>query len=373
MRHRRFIGVVATSVAMMSSTVLATVPPPSHPFNALTPNLQSWSPSDVRCGDVVLPASAVRRPYTALRWDTASTPPRTYRFRLDAHGAPFSIDGPPSTYEPSVSDIAPSLAATRFTVSGPLNGCEVTYTSKTTSFSDAPVGDLISYSITPQSGPLPDPGWARIRPAGADCDREPRAQWLRAVSPDYIHLGGEPGARDWSLVSYDLDAKGRPTSVRTAESTRNPALDRAALKAMADSRQTEGPRRGCLNPFVRIATRLPAPADVNFNTLRPMGSTCPEHLSWETRPALVYPDNWRRRAIEGWAVIAFDVAPWGAVGNARVLAAEPSSEFGMAATQIISAAKMPASRSGYAGCVERVRYKMGPGTPEPSSSPRTAT
>ncbi|WP_335310446.1 energy transducer TonB [Sphingomonas phyllosphaerae] len=353
--------------------MVATVPAPFQPGDAPRPDLQSWSPGDVRCGDVVLPANAVRRPYTALRWDTSAAPPRTYRFRLDAHGAPFSIDGPAGTYEPSVSDITPSLAATRFTVSGPLNGCEVTYTSKTTSFGDAPIGDLISYSITPQNGPLPDAGWARIKPVGGDCDREPRAQWLRAVSPDYIHLGGEPGARDWSLVSYDLDAKGRPTSVHTAESTRNLALDRAALKAMADSRQTEGPRRGCLNPFVRIATRLPAPAEVNLDTLRPAGSTCPKQLSWKTKPALVYPDNWRRRAIEGWAVIAFDVAPWGAVGNARVLAAEPSSEFGMAATQIISGAKMPASQSGYAGCIERVEYKMGPGTPEPSSPPRTAT
>ena len=34
------------------------------------------------------------------------------------------------------------------------------------------------------------------------------------------------------------------------------------------------------------------------------------------------------RAIEGWAVIAFDVAPWGGTGNVRVVASEPAADFG---------------------------------------------
>jgi TonB family protein len=72
----------------------------------------------------------------------------------------------------------------------------------------------------------------------------------------------------------------------------------------------------------------------------------------------VYPENFRRRYIEGWAVIAFDLAPWGAVGNTKVVAAEPAAEFGEAAQRIVLGSTTAASKQGYSNCVVKVRYAM---------------
>jgi TonB family protein len=338
-----------------------TPPPP----DAAQQRLQRWIPGDVRCGDTTFAGGTLRRPYTALSWAMQQPAPRTYQFSIDRRGQAVSIsNGAAAEWDSSTVDIAPSLAASHFAVTAPLGGCTVTYHADPRAFADAPVGDLVSYSITPLNGALPPAAWARIKPAGADCDKEPRAQWLKVVLPDYLKLAGAPGARDWSLVAYDLDAHGHPIHLRQAIGTGNNALDRAALRAMSQSRQTQGPRRGCLNPFTRIATRLPAPADIDPQSLTPAGSTCPADAPWETMPALVYPANWQRRSIEGWAIVAFDVAPWGGTGNVRVLASEPSDDFGRAAVPIVSAARKKPSSSGLVGCVERVQFKMGPGTPD---------
>lgn len=357
------IGLVAAAlIASGQAGPPAAVPPAP---NISGQRLQRWIPGDVQCGGRTFAGTQLRRPYTTLLWGERTSAPRTYTFRIDPRGQAMSITGG-GEWDYSTADIAPSLAASHFAVAAPLDNCTVTYTADPLSIADAPLGDLISYSINPLNGELPPAAWARIKPEGADCDKEPRPQWLRAVSPDYLKLPGAPGARDWSLVAYDLNAKGRPIHLRQAVGTGNVALERAALRAMGQSRLTQGPRRGCLNPFTSNATRLPAPADIDPPSLTPAGSNCAYDEKWETMPALVYPDNWRKRAIEGWAILAFDVAPWGATGNVRVLASQPSDEFGKAALPIVLDAKKKASSAGLVGCVERVRFRMGPGTPEPA-------
>jgi len=42
-------------------------------------------------------------------------------------------------------------------------------------------------------------------------------------------------------------------------------------------------------------------------------------------PLMPFPSRFRRRAIEGWSEIGFDVAPWRATGNVRVLASTPAA------------------------------------------------
>ena len=350
--------------ALATVVVQGTPPAPPVIFAPPTQRLQRWMPGDARCGDTILPSAQIRRPYVALQWGTTTAAPRVYRFRIDATGRPYSISIDPLTSDGSTGDIAPSLAASRFAVTRALGDCQVTYTADPMSLDEAPVGDLISYSLNPVSGRLPEAAWARIRPVGADCAKAPRPQWLRSVLPDYLKLPGEPGARHWTLLAYDLDTSGRPRGITVVTGTQSRALDRAATVALSDSRQTQGPRQGCLQPFVRYATRLAAPTDVDLESFRPAGATCPRETPWGTRPVLSYPDTWRKRAIEGWAIVTFDVAPWGGIGNTKAVAAEPSGEFGAAATRIIGTATIATSSTGYTGCVERVRFVMGPGTPD---------
>lgn len=64
------------------------------------------------------------------------------------------------------------------------------------------------------------------------------------------------------------------------------------------------------------------------------------------------------RRVEGYAIVRFDTAPWGAIGNARALASEPDAAFEMAALRAIMDAKVAESDMGYRGCVRRVAFRL---------------
>ncbi len=350
-----------TLLMLLTSTVAGGDIPPAPPPPMAQQVLMRWIPGEVRCGGVVLAGARPLRPYTSLSWSSVPRVPMTYRFRIDETGRPLSIARQAQGWVDGAEDIAPSLAASRFAPEA-ARDCTIIYTPDPRTMANAPVEDLMSFSVMPLNGTLPQAGWERIRPAGGDCDREPRVQWLVAVSPDYERLPAAAGVRDWSLVGYDQDAEGRPVRTRLAGGTGNAALNAAALRAIGESRLTGGARAGCLNPYLRRATRLAAPADVEIDALRPADGNCPKDTDWAQQPQLIYPEPWSRRAIEGWAVLAYDVAPWGATGHVRVLRAEPADEFGTAAASILSGARRASSSTGYTGCVERVVFRMGPGT-----------
>ncbi|RKH77604.1 TonB family protein, partial [Corallococcus praedator] len=75
-------------------------------------------------------------------------------------------------------------------------------------------------------------------------------------------------------------------------------------------------------------------------------------------PTGQFPPQFQRRAIEGWAIVQYDIAPWGATGNMKLLLAEPAAAFGDSALSLVRQAKFPASSTGAAACVMRVRFNM---------------
>lgn len=339
--------------------------PPPTPWQ-----LVAWMPGEVRCGGTRVLASEMRRPFTAIRRGSGYAVPASpvYRFRIDAAGRPLSIRRE-GMAAPWSEDVAPSLAASRFAAGAPQADCTIRYTLRATSSEESPVGDLISYSLTPQSGKLPPDGWARIQSPKVPCLAEPRPRPLVTVYPDFDKLPGTPGVKHWTMVAYDQDARGRPIHVRTAQGTGSTALDRAAVKAMRNSRFTGGATTGCLYPYWRAPITLAAPEPPAEDSLRPVDGNCPHSDDWTTPPTLRYPAAYQRRAIEGWAVVAFDVAPWGELGNLRVLASEPTADFGEQAIQVLRSARKPASATGRSGCVDRVIFKMGYGGLPPAEDP----
>jgi TonB family protein len=350
------VGVAVPLSAALAQALPSPLPqPPSW-------RLLAWMPGEVRCGGAPVPATSVRRPWTAIGWGNEKPPgaPLVHRFRIDADGRALSIRRASGGYSPGAEDVAPSLAVSRFPAGELRSDCTIAYSLRATAPQDAPVEDLISYSLTPLSGKLPPEGWARIRPATSPCLVEPRPRPLIMAFPDYGKLPGKPGVKDWSMVEYDLDRRGRPVHVRTGASTGNTALNAAAVKAMRASRYTGGARTGCFYPYARAATTLAAPPSAEEDAPRP-SSTCPQRGDWAAPPRLRYPKAYQRRSVEGWATVAFDVAPWGELGNLRVLVSEPTAEFGEAALQVLRAARKPASSVGRTGCVERVVFKMGYG------------
>lgn len=350
------------SIAAPFSAV-ASQSSPTAPSAPVARTLIAWMPGEVRCDGGAVSATALRRPWTTLGWGASPAPSTElrYRFRIDAAGRPLSIRRDGDTAAWGSEDIAPSLAASSFAAGEPRMDCTIGYALRQTPLQEAPVGDLISYSLTPLSGRLPAEGWARIQAPGTSCNTEPRPQPLLQAYPDFLALPGTPGVKHWSMLAYDLDKKGRPIDVRTTDGTGNAALDRAAVEAMRASRFAGGPRTGCLYPMWRRPTTLVAPEAPAEDALRPAGSTCPHDDDWATAPKLRYAKAYNRRSIEGWAVIAFDVAPWGALGNLRVLASEPTTDFGDQALQLLRSARKPASATGRSGCVERVIFKIGYG------------
>ena len=94
-------------------------------------------------------------------------------------------------------------------------------------------------------------------------------------------------------------------------------------------------------------------------SLRPADADCEGVGDWTHLGLQTFPEPFRKRSIEGWAIVRYDVAPWGAVGNVKVLESQPSEDFGKQATIMLQNAALPPSR-GMTGCVDRVRYVFDP-------------
>lgn len=347
-------------------------PPPPPPLPPIVtahggaprpePHLLRWMPGPVRCADRAVEGAPIRRPLNTLFYGDREPAPLTLRFEIAADGRPMSIarDGPP--FVMGADDLLPAFSASRFPA-GARTGCTVTYRPERVPLGEAPVADLVSYTISPRSGRLPRSGWDRIRQPGTCTDLPRPAALLRAM-PDFPKIAGTPGVQDWSLVAYDTDTAGKPVKVRVAESTGNRALDAAAVKAMRASRFSQGARTGCIYPYWRAAESLPAPP-IPDNVAAP-AATCPEGRDWQTPPTLTFPEPYGRRRIEGWAVVRYDVAPWGEIGNVSVVAAQPTADFGRQAERVVRSARFRPSAAGRSGCTDRVLFKMPPAdTPPP--------
>ncbi|MDO9370204.1 MAG: TonB family protein [Sphingopyxis sp.] len=281
----------------------------------------------------------------------------SYRFAIDAAGRTRSIARTADELFPFGQDIGSALAASRFPTGAARETCTISYVPKLDPLANAPIADLAEYSIIGSGVKLPKAGWDRFTALG-NCRDEPRPAPLLRAHPDFLKLKAATGARDWSLVAYDTDASGRPINLRIAHGTNNDELDAAALDAMRASRFTGGARTGCLYPYWRAAAKLAAPPAPAEEQLRPANAMCSAKVEWTKRPTTIYPPAYRKRAIEGWAIVAFDTAPWGEVGNVRVLEAQPAADFGQQASFIVRSGRVAPSAQGASGCVETVKFLM---------------
>lgn len=365
------LAMPSSAFCSVSTSPPAVVIPP--PAEQVRPVMVVWTAGDVQCKGQPVAAVDLRRPYIAMTYGSAQLRPLkpvTLQFRIDATGRPLSIAQDGTESLAFASDLGPSLVISRFAAGSERTGCRITYTAQQTGIAETSVEDLVSYSLAPQSGRLPREGWERIKPAGSTCYDAPVPARLNIAYPDFPRLVATPGVRDWTMVHYDLDDQGQPVNIRTAYSTRNPGLNAASEQAVKASRYAQGPRKGCMFPYWRAPDPVeapPSPAEIDYV---PAGSTCTQRGSWAKKPVLLYPPAYRKHAVEGWAIVAFDVAPWGATGNVRTLVAEPAADFGLQAERVIRSATTQPSASGKTGCVELVRFVMdGPavGTEKPAA------
>ncbi len=320
----------------------------------------AWLPGEVRCDRAIVTPEYLERPMATLGWNNTVQPGSvSYMFDIDSSGRTTSIRRITKDVRAIGSDdIAPSLAATRFAAGSGQTNCTILYVPRQSSIDTTAVADLMAYSVNAISGPLPKEAWERMY-AGSDC-RDERELGLQArVYPDFKFIPATPGVREWSMVGYDIKDDGATANIKTIGGTRNAALDLASRKAVEDTRYYKGGRKACRYPYWRGPATLAPPAIPDEEQFRPAGATCPQRHEWSVKPALRFPEAYRRRAIEGWAIVTYDVAPWGEVSNIQVAASQPTEDFGNQAVMVVRAGKAVTTQ-GFVGCTERVKFAMGP-------------
>lgn len=350
------IAILAAALAAQAAPpppVIQVPPVPRAPVPGQW--LLHWTMSPVLCRDGGS-QSPVRasEPRRAILYYNGSRMSATLAFRIDASGRPLSITRRGAPYLQDGEDIAPALAATQFAPGADRRGCVVTFIPDVTSVAAAPLHDIMATFMTPRLT-SPRSVWNRIH-AGGDCGDPAPAALLRGF-PDFKALPDQPGYISWTLIGFDLSSGGKPRAIHTLEGSGTPSLDRAGREAVARSRFEKGAHKGCTFGYFKGATTLPAPTAPEEETARPAAATCPREHVWDRGPRLIYPPNYNMRSIEGWAMVTFDVAPWGEIGNVHAISAEPTADFGTAAETMLRAATFKAG-PGYVGCVERVRYVM---------------
>jgi TonB family protein len=332
------------------------------------PTLTIWRAGTTRCGGEPVAATQGPSPLPTLGWSGTRDAPLRATFRIDATGRPLGIHREARRFGQDMGDMLPALAAARFATGVARNACSIVFTPDQLPVDDVPLAIAMAYTLFPTGSPAPEGLWRRIRPADTSCFEPAPAQLNRAY-PDFTTIAGQRGRPLWSMVGYDIDADGKPVRIHTVSGSRSNALDAASRRAVKQSRFGKGARHGCLYPYWRIADPLPAPEPPARESMPAQPEACKALGAWVRAPRLVYPDEYRRRGIEGWAILSYDVAPWGALGNIKVIAAEPTADFGEAALNMFTGLSRNPSGTGASGCVERVRYVMGkPGMSLPAET-----
>ncbi len=329
------------------------------------------TPGEVRCGGAIVTPLRREMPLPGASFGYAPDRkglPIAIAFRIDGAGRPLGIrqltDAGNGQFGPVDSgDVIPAFATWSFPAGNAREDCRIAFTPRPWAIDAAPRALLARYFVAPHSRmPNEREIFRRFHAPDTTCVVDQPAALLRAF-PTFDAIPAPPGSWSYSMVGFDIDAAGRPVNVRTLVTDGNAALDRASIRAVRQSRFEPGRRTGCTYPYWRARNdAIPAPPQPPAAEFRGPDARCEEaeKAEWEHMPPLVFPEPFRRRGIEGWAVIGYDLAPWGETGGLKVLAAEPAAIFGTNALSIVSRARKPAAAQGATGCVIAVRFALPP-------------
>jgi len=351
-------------------------PPPAPPPHDLTvPSPQRpgeivrLMPGAVLCASGPVPPTHLEVPFatSTKRFGPdapKATPSYALSFTIDQDGRAVDIQSGPPIYPGffiDTNDLAPSLAASRFAPGMPQRKCTISYTTRLVPVPDASPALLAEVASAPVPGPAASEIWERLG-ADGDCARGPGAP-RRLNYPPFEAIAQPSGTRSWSLLSFDVDATGRTRNVHVVSGSGNAALDSASVTALRGNRYAPGKAsRGCPLHFYRLGNEpvaAPAlPADAPQDTGDVPACTIDPKMIAPLLNGNAYPKPFAARRIEGYAIVGFDTAPWGAVGNVRVLASQPAASFGQAAMAAIASARVAESEVGHRGCVRRVQFRL---------------
>lgn len=280
-------------------------------------------------------------------------------FSIGLDGRPRDIATPPTSGAPLNERAAQrneaTLAGWRFD-EGARSGCRMTIAYSASTIEDAPVSLLGAYYGDNRIvGPLRETVGRRL--AGADAACEDTAEARRHTTPDFNAPGKRPGVQDWTVVRWSTSAAGQVQDVEILASSGSDPFDAGVVSAMGSADLTpDAPRKGCIYNWYRrgltvAAPEMPVPpADEDRR--------CPASVlaSWRPNPSSG-PDVFRERGIEGWALVRFDIAPWGEVGNVQLIDAQPAKAFGEAAVSMVRRGRAWRGE-GAIGCVQPIEFRI---------------
>lgn len=273
----------------------------------------------------------------------------------------------------TLRDLMPSLRASRFAPDAPQSGCTVVYTPRYQDAAEIGSDTLAAIAAVPG---FRITAAQRDQLGGGDCNTVGWPAPLLRAYPDWRLITPQEGARKWGWIRFDIDEQGVPTNLGLIASTGDKDLNAEGLRAVRDSRMADGPRTACVTAWWRDPGTIPAPPapeDSDFPDYR----NCDALRTWDRKPRLTFPPAYNLRAIEGWAMLGFDIDPEGAITNVSVLAAQPSEEFGTAGAAVLQSGKFLPSEETHTRCIERVRFvmKTNPAekdTPKDGAEPETS-
>ena len=285
--------------------------------------------------------------------------PDVLTFAVDGAGRPISIsrsvtsDGLVVISSGPENDVQAALASWRFPPRA-RSDCEVVVRSRRVRLDDASPTQIAHALVSGDNRRLaPAIRRALARPGDA-CETTPRLQ--SAAAPNRRRGRTAPGGRDWAAVRFDIDEAGVTRGIEALASSGDGAWDAEVARAVAETTFGDGPRRGCIVGFSRAGDDLPAPFPPP--EVGELNRCSAEQRARLKLARLTYPEAFSKRAIEGWAIVRFSLASWGAVGGVEVLEAQPASAFGEAATRLIRSGSIEPGPDHAAGCVDRVIFRM---------------
>ncbi|MGB3472920.1 MAG: TonB family protein [Erythrobacter sp.] len=338
-----------------------------------------WENETVTCDSGVVEATEWVAPHLQFSKEKLSKYPVTLQFAIDETGRAVDIRALEGGYvegkfeaflDPkknmlklsadnlieslSVRDLMPSLRASRFSRDTPQNGCRVIYTPEYVKAADLPRDKLATIAAVPglKIGPTQYDQFAE-----GDCNTVGWPAYSLRAYPDWRAISARYGARKWNWIDFDINEEGEPVNVTVVASSGHDDLDRESLRAISQSRFAEGKRAGCATHWWRDPGVIPAPPlpeDSKFADYQ----DCNVHRQWAVAPELTFPQPYTERAIEGWAVLGFDVGADGVISNIAVLSVQPSEEFGAAGKAMLQSARFEPDEQAQTRCIERVRFTM---------------
>jgi TonB family protein len=360
--------------ALVPFTAQASVSPP--PGNAQQPlQIVSFAtpPVGVSCeqGSARLVEGAALPSRTWQPWvppvsQPGYTPPvqptsQVYVFSVDAEGRVTDLKAQGSAgvpiYGPSDEQSA-TLASWRFAAGAPATGCKIDLALTYTALNATAPAKLFEILASEQRNA--PPSLRKALAAGTGCEGGVQRRPNVIVYPDLRAFDDKTIDPAWAAVRYDIDAGGAVRNVRIAAQHGEPAFADAVASATGEAKFFPGaPRAGCFLTYKaqpKATSASKHPDEAGFG--RP-GDACKV-----AEAALNLPDNkffpaaYAKRRVGGWAILRFDVAPWGQVGAIEVLASQPSAAFGDAARVMIMSARPTPPSSGYRGCIVPVVYAI---------------